>query len=94
MLCHSAAGRNGEYVRPEVSQSGPLAIKQGRHPFLELFPSITYQPNDTYISPSCPLSLITGPNMSGKSTYLKQVAMLVIMAQMGCYVPASFMSLR
>ena len=67
------AGRDGEFVRPQLSHSGPLAIKRGRHPLMELLPGVSYHPNDTYISPSCPLSIITGPNMSGKSTYLKQV---------------------
>jgi DNA mismatch repair ATPase MutS len=55
--------------------------------------SFDCKPNDTYLSPSCTLNIITGPNMSGKSTYLKQVALLVVMAQIGCYVPAAHMSL-
>jgi DNA mismatch repair ATPase MutS len=52
-----------------------------------------YAPNDVYVSEAATLHLITGPNMAGKSTYLKQTALLAVMAQIGCYVPASFMSI-
>lgn len=54
----------------------------------------SFQANDTYMSDCSSLHIITGPNMSGKSTYLKQVALIAIMAQMGCYVPAAFAALR
>jgi DNA mismatch repair protein MutS len=53
-----------------------------------------FQANDTYMSDCSSLHIITGPNMSGKSTYLKQVALIAVMAQMGCYVPAAFAALR
>jgi hypothetical protein len=54
----------------------------------------SFQANDTYMSDCSSLHIITGPNMSGKSTYLKQVALIAIMAQMGCYVPAAFAALQ
>jgi dsDNA-specific endonuclease/ATPase MutS2 len=65
--------KGSTYVRPQLSATGPLAIRAGRHPLLDSLPGITYQPNDCYISPQAPLHIIGGPNMSGKSTYLKQV---------------------
>lgn len=89
-------GSDGDFCRPSFTTSGPLAITKGRHPLLQAIkdPGFECKPNDTYISSACTLHLLTGPNMSGKSTYLKQVALLVVMAQVGCYVPATFMSLR
>ncbi|KAA0711441.1 MutS protein -like protein 4 [Triplophysa tibetana] len=81
-----------EYVRPEFTDT--LAIKQGRHPILE---RISGQPpisNNTYISEGSNFLIITGPNMSGKSTYLKQVALCQIMAQIGSFVPAEYASFR
>lgn len=99
-IVHSAlgcfvTGSDGDFCRPTFTESGPLAITKGRHPMLQAVkdPGFDCKPNDTYITPSCTLHLLTGPNMSGKSTYLKQVALLVVMAQIGCYVPATFMSL-
>ena len=95
-LLSFATGSEGDFCRPTLYPSGPLAITKGRHPLLQAIkdPGFECKPNDTYISPSCTLHLLTGPNMSGKSTYLKQVALLVVMAQIGCYVPATFMALR
>ncbi|KAG1665887.1 hypothetical protein FOA52_005376 [Chlamydomonas sp. UWO 241] len=83
------------YVRPQLSAGGPLAVVQGRHPVLEGALASEpggFQPNDTYISEACCLHIVTGPTMAGKSTYLKQVALLVVLAQAGSYVPARFMS--
>ncbi|KAF5830982.1 muts domain V-domain-containing protein [Dunaliella salina] len=71
-----------------------LAFSEGRHPLLEGNPEEPFHPNDTYIDGDCEsLHIITGPNMAGKSTYLKQVALLVILAQAGSFVPADFMAL-
>ncbi|WIA16491.1 hypothetical protein OEZ85_013171 [Tetradesmus obliquus] len=90
-----SAGSEGDFCRPVLTPAGPLAITQGRHPLLAALrePGFEVQPNDTFVTPCATLHLLTGPNMSGKSTYLKQVALLVVMAQIGCYVPATFMSL-
>jgi DNA mismatch repair protein MutS len=79
------------YVRPAMSADGALAIRDGRHPVVELLPeSGRFVPNDTLLD--CvdnQLLIITGPNMAGKSTYIRQVALIVILAQMGSFVPAA-----
>ena len=77
------------WVRPKV-QSGPLLeIREGRHPILEMKGSERFIPNDTWLDQeTVKLMLITGPNMAGKSTYIRQTALIVILAQMGAFVPA------
>jgi DNA mismatch repair protein MutS len=79
------------YVRPAMTAEGPLSIRDGRHPVVELLPeSGRFVPNDTRLDTADnQLLIITGPNMAGKSTYIRQVALIVIMAQMGCFVPAA-----
>ncbi|MBQ3195431.1 MAG: DNA mismatch repair protein MutS [Clostridia bacterium] len=83
------AVQNG-YVRPEVDDSGVIDIKDGRHPVVERFIGDAYfVPNDCLLDGNKNrLSLITGPNMAGKSTYMRQIALAVIMAQIGSFVPA------
>jgi DNA mismatch repair protein MutS len=80
------------YCRPIVTESGDLVIKEGRHPVVELMnPAEQFVPNDTeIIKKEAQILLITGPNMAGKSTYLRQNALIAIMAQIGSFVPASF----
>ena len=84
-----AASRHG-YVRPDLSEDGPLEIKGGRHPVVEqVLPPGAFVPNDLYLScDEAQLMLITGPNMSGKSTFIRQAALIVLMAQIGSFVPA------
>jgi DNA mismatch repair protein MutS len=78
-----------DYCRPELNLSFALDIEEGRHPVLEqLNLEQQFVPNDTHISEEETLVVITGPNMAGKSTYLRQVALIVLMAQMGSFVPA------
>ncbi|NLG35961.1 MAG: DNA mismatch repair protein MutS [Lentisphaerae bacterium] len=79
------------YVRPVMTGGGALEIREGRHPVVELLPeSGRFVPNDTKLDTNThQLLIITGPNMAGKSTYIRQVALIVIMAQMGSFVPAS-----
>jgi DNA mismatch repair protein MutS len=79
------------YVRPRMTAAGPLAIRDGRHPVVELLPeSGRFVPNDTLLDTADnQLLIITGPNMAGKSTYIRQVALIVILAQMGSFVPAA-----
>ena len=79
------------YVCPEVDNSDIIDIKDGRHPVVERFVSESYfVPNDTYLDTKRNrLMLITGPNMAGKSTYMRQVAIIALMAQIGSFVPAS-----
>ncbi|HEY6565186.1 MAG TPA: DNA mismatch repair protein MutS, partial [Pirellulaceae bacterium] len=84
------ARRQG-YVRPQVDESGLFDIRDGRHPVLDTNALAgTLVPNDTQAGgPHGQIVLITGPNMAGKSTYIRQVALITIMAQMGSYVPAA-----
>ncbi|KAI0063070.1 hypothetical protein BV25DRAFT_1854649 [Artomyces pyxidatus] len=90
-FAHVSILRN--YVRPEFT--GTLAIKAGRHPILETVKSAgILVPNDVYCSESSCFQIIQGPNMSGKSTYLKQVGLLAVMAMCGCFVPAEYASFR
>ncbi|KAJ3167556.1 MutS protein msh4 [Geranomyces variabilis] len=79
-------------VRPEFTET--LAIKRGRHPIKEATTSDMFVPNDIYASDGANMQITTGPNMSGKSTYLRQVALLTIVAQLGSYVPAAYASVR
>ena len=78
------------YVRPTMLEKGEIFIKDGRHPVVERFPeSGRFVPNDTRLdTDGRRLVILTGPNMAGKSTYIKQVALIAIMAQMGSFVPA------
>ncbi len=78
------------YVRPELTAGGEIVIKQGRHPVVERnLPDSSFVPNDTFLScDDAQLIVLTGPNMSGKSTYLRQVALIVLLAQTGSFVPA------
>ena len=86
----TVAARN-KYVRPEVDTSDVIMIKDGRHPVVEQFVKDTYfVPNDANLDTgSNRLMLITGPNMAGKSTYMRQVALITLMAQIGSFVPAN-----
>lgn len=85
----NVSAKNG-YVQPDIDLSDVISIKNGRHPVLEsLIKSELFIPNDTYLNTSSDrMAVITGPNMAGKSTYMRQVALIVIMAQIGCFVPA------
>ncbi|CAN1174651.1 DNA mismatch repair protein MSH4 [Linum perenne] len=84
---------SGQYVRPEFTNDGPLAIDSGRHPILETIHN-EFVPNNIFISEASNMVTVMGPNMSGKSTYLQQVCLIVILAQIGCYVPACFATIR
>jgi len=85
-----AAHRN-RYVKPEIDDSGIIEIRDGRHPVVEIMQSGSlFVPNDTFLDCADDrTALITGPNMAGKSTYMRQIALCVIMAQMGSFIPAS-----
>lgn len=78
------------YVCPEVDASDAIVIKDGRHPVVEKFlKNEMFVPNDVNLNESERLMLITGPNMAGKSTYMRQTALIILMAQIGSFVPAS-----
>ncbi|HEY9077368.1 MAG TPA: DNA mismatch repair protein MutS [Anaerolineaceae bacterium] len=81
----------GGYTRPEVGEDNRLEIRDGRHPVVERSLSgERFVPNDAIFEPGEIIRIITGPNMSGKSTFLRQVALIVLMAQMGSFVPAAY----
>jgi len=86
-----AAVRN-HYTKPEIRDDGVIQIVEGRHPVVETIID-NFVPNDTYLTKNKHLALITGPNMAGKSTYMRQVALIVLMAQIGSFVPAQKASL-
>lgn len=78
------------YTKPIISEDMVIEIKEGRHPVVEKMVNDKFVPNDTYLDQdSHRFLIITGPNMSGKSTYMRQVALIVLMAQIGSFVPAS-----
>jgi DNA mismatch repair protein MutS len=88
------AARNG-YMRPKLTNDDTVIIAGGRHPVVErVVADEPFVPNDTYLSnKDCQMIILTGPNMSGKSTYLRQVALIVLLAQIGSFVPADSASI-
>jgi DNA mismatch repair protein MutS len=93
VLCSFAAvSLKNRYVKPEISVDGVIDIRAGRHPSLELIQkSEIYIPNDIYLDrKDNRMYIITGPNMSGKSTYMRQTALITLMAQIGSFVPADY----
>ena len=92
VLCSLAqVAEDMNYVEPIVDNSGVIDIKDGRHPVIEkMLPAGSFVQNDTYLDKGdSRLAIITGPNMAGKSTYMRQVALITLMAQIGSFVPAS-----
>ncbi len=93
VLCSFAyTALKNEYTKPDIAIDGIIDIKDGRHPVVELMlTDEMYVPNDTYLDlNNNRMAIITGPNMSGKSTYMRQTALITLMAQIGCFVPARY----
>ena len=80
--------KENNYVRPVITDKSMINIKAGRHPVIEHFLDDPFIANDLYMDENESVVLITGPNMSGKSTFMRQIALIAIMAQIGCFVPA------
>ena len=87
----SYVAERNRYVRPKLNKSGKIDIRDGRHPVVEkMIPDDLFISNDTYLDQQeHRIAIITGPNMAGKSTYMRQTALIVLMAQIGSFVPAS-----
>ena len=90
LLSLAEVSYNNNYIKPEITLDDEINIIEGRHPVVELTQrEELFIPNDTRINCSdSMISVITGPNMAGKSTYMRQVALIVLMAQIGCFIPA------
>ncbi len=86
----SYVAEKNNYVRPSINEDGVIDIKEGRHPVVEkMLSNDSFVSNDTYLNNvESRISIITGPNMAGKSTYMRQTALIVLMAQIGSFVPA------
>ena len=92
LVSFATVAEDMNYVKPEVDNGGVIDIKEGRHPVIEkMISNSNFVPNDTYLDEEGNrLAIITGPNMAGKSTYMRQVALITLMAQVGSFVPASY----
>lgn len=92
-LSLAECAQNYNYVKPLIDETDKIEIKQGRHPVVEriLSPGDKFTPNDYYLDPTeNQIIILTGPNMAGKSVYLRQLGLIVLLAQIGSYVPAEF----
>ncbi|MBW6482466.1 MAG: DNA mismatch repair protein MutS [Vicingaceae bacterium] len=96
LLSFATTAKTNNYTKPEVNESNIIDIKLGRHPVIEkqLPLDEEYVPNDVYLDDTTQqIMMITGPNMSGKSALLRQTALITLMAQIGCYVPAKYVKI-
>ncbi|TMP77207.1 DNA mismatch repair protein MutS, partial [Pseudoalteromonas ruthenica] len=82
-----------DYCRPHLTESDEICIEAGRHPVVEQVSKDPFIANPVHLSPQRKMLVITGPNMGGKSTYMRQTALIVLMAHIGSYVPASHATL-
>ncbi|MGW6300541.1 DNA mismatch repair protein MutS [Peribacillus butanolivorans] len=90
LQCFATISEERHYVKPVFSENRRIVLKEGRHPVVEkVLQSQEYVPNDCFMDSERELLLITGPNMSGKSTYMRQIALTSILAQIGCFVSAT-----
>ncbi|MBT2722271.1 DNA mismatch repair protein MutS [Bacillus sp. ISL-46] len=90
LQCFAQVSEDRHYIKPQFSMEGRVVVKEGRHPVVEkVLNAQEYVPNDCFMDSEREVLLITGPNMSGKSTYMRQIALISILAQIGCNVPAT-----
>ncbi|OMP68673.1 DNA mismatch repair protein MutS [Domibacillus epiphyticus] len=90
LQCFAAVSESRRFVRPKFSKDRTMIIEEGRHPVVEkVLDAQLFVPNNCLMGPERDMLLITGPNMSGKSTFMRQTALISVLAQIGCYVPAS-----
>jgi len=89
LISLSKVSDENKFVRPILTVNSDIHITDGRHPVIEKISNDGFVPNDVLMPKEVTTLLITGPNMSGKSTYMRQLAMTIIMAQMGCFIPAT-----
>ncbi|GAB6117728.1 DNA mismatch repair protein MutS [Thermoanaerobacter brockii subsp. lactiethylicus] len=90
LISFAEVAETNRYIKPIVDYSDRIVIKEGRHPVIETISDESFVANDIDIGSENPIMIITGPNMAGKSTYMRQVALIVLMAQIGSFVPASY----
>lgn len=91
LLSFAQVSVDRNYVRPSVNLDGKIVLKESRHPVVEALLEEPFVPNDAVLDKNeNRVAIITGPNMAGKSTYMRQIALIVILAQIGCFVPASY----
>ncbi len=89
LVSFATVAKENKYTRPQITEEGPLEIEEGRHPVVEAISRERFVPNDCMLDGNENRTMIlTGPNMAGKSTYLRQNALIVYMAHIGCFVPA------
>ncbi len=88
LVAFSVVAMNNRYIRPQICDTRTIDIEGGRHPVVEKINEEVFVENALHMSENDQILLITGPNMSGKSTYMRQLALIIIMAQMGSFVPA------
>ncbi|MBN2540343.1 MAG: DNA mismatch repair protein MutS [Bacilli bacterium] len=88
MTAFSIVSTNNRYIRPTLIEERRIDIEDGRHPVVEQISGEVYVANGIHMKEKDQILLITGPNMSGKSTYMRQLALIIILAQIGCFVPA------
>ncbi|XFA99799.1 DNA mismatch repair protein MutS [Candidatus Izemoplasma sp. B36] len=88
LIAFSIVSMNNRYIKPEIIEERIIDIVDGRHPVVEMINEEVFVENSITMNKTDQILLITGPNMSGKSTYMRQLALIIIMAQMGCFVPA------
>lgn len=89
LACFAERSLNLNYCLPELVDTPTLTIEEGRHPVVEQVLDSPFVPNDLVVSDQDPMLIITGPNMGGKSTYMRQVALITLLAHIGCGVPAT-----